>query len=257
MKITVLQNHIVWSDIDANILEAESMLKENIGSDLYVLPEMWSTGFAIDPSEVAGGTEPKDNAALRWMVDASNRYQCAIAGSLTVKEDDSTYRNRLFFVRPNGNIDYYDKHHLFGYGGEDKLYTAGNKRVVVQYNGVRFLLSTCYDMRFPVWQRNFNDYDVLLIVANWPESRQLAWNTLLRARAIENQCYAVGCNRIGKDCVSMYAGGSAIIDAYGNYLAATDSGTKAAITAVIDMNKQNRFRKKFPVLQEADNIMII
>jgi omega-amidase len=256
MKITVLQNQIIWLDIEKNIQEAESMLKENSGSDLYVLSEMWSTGFVTEPSKIAEGTTQEDNTALRWMLDAAKRYECAIAGSMTIKEG-TTYRNRLFFVHPDGCIDYYDKHHLFGSGGENNHYTAGNKRVIAKYKGIRFLLNTCYDLRFPIWQRNFNDYDVLLMVANWPESRKTAWNTLLRARAIENQCFVVGCNRIGNDSVSIYAGDSAIIDALGNNLANSVNKTKEAITATIDMNELSIFRKKFPVLQEADKIEII
>lgn len=255
MKITVLQNQIVWADTDANIREAESMLKENRDSDMYVLPEMWSTGYDVCPCKLAAGVTPQDNTALEWMMDAAGRYACAIVGSMVVKDGDS-FRNRLYFVHPDGHTDYYDKHHLFSMGGEDRNYTPGEQRVIAIYKGVRFSLNICYDLRFPVWQRNFNDYDVMLIVASWPESRQLAWNTLLRARAIENQCFVVGCNRIGDDGSVRYAGGSAVIDAFGNYLATADSGEKEAVTATIEMDDLYTFRKKFPVLREADKIEI-
>lgn len=254
MRITVLQNHIQWADIDANILSADRMIRGSRHSDIYMLPEMWSTGFATEPQGIAEKAG-KEGKALGWMLDAARRYDCAIAGSIAVN-DRGTYRNRFYFARPDGSFVQYDKRHLFKYGKEDKFYTPGSQRVVVPFRGVRFMLNTCYDMRFPVWQRNFKEYDVLLVTANWPSSRQTAWDVLLRARAIENQCFVVGCNRVGEDPYSAYAGGSAVIDAYGQTLAASTTQDADIITCELDMDGLRHFRAKFPVLDDADSITI-
>jgi omega-amidase len=254
MRITILQKDIFWNDVDANITLAEKMITESQTSDVFLLPEMWSTGFATEPEGIAEGSTPDTNKALRWMMVSAKRHGCAIAGSIAVK-DGNYFRNRFYFVRPDGSFDQYDKHHLFKYGNEDRYYKAGERRTIADYKGVRFLLTTCYDMRFPIWQRNFNEYDVLMVTANWPESRQNAWETLLRARAIENQCYVAGCNRIGNDPYSSYMGKSAIIDAYGKTISESELRQNDIITADIDMEELRRFRNKFPVLDDADKII--
>ena len=167
-------------------------------------------------------------------------HDCAVAGSVAVQEDGKYY-NRFYFVSPDGEVRSYDKKHLFTYGGEDKHYTAGTERVVVNYRGVRFLLEVCYDLRFPVWSRNRGDYDVALYVASWPSPRVEAWKALLRARAIENQ-----------DPYCDYCGGTAAIDPYGKTLSACEDGKEGQAEAFIDMNELEAFRKKFPVLDDAD-----
>lgn len=255
MTVTVLQKNITWADPQANIQDAESLIETSDKSDLYVLPEMWSTGFAIEPKDIAETTKEDKGIAFQWMMSIAKNRRCAIAGSVAIN-DNGIYRNRFYFMMPDGTYKYYDKHHLFGYGGEDKHYTPGNERVVVDYKGIRFLLVTCYDLRFPIWERNFKDYDVMLIGANWPRTRQNAWQILLRARAIENQCFVVGVNRIGNDPYCDYEGKSAIIDAYGHTMASCKSDCRQSATANIEMEQLIRFRKKFPVLDEADKIEI-
>jgi len=254
MRVTILQKDIYWADIEANLSVTNRMIKESRGSDLYLLPEMWSTGFAAEPEGIAEGVTPEDNITLKWMINAANDNNCVIAGSVAVK-DGEKYKNRFYFIRPDGSYEQYDKHHLFRYGHEDKYYEAGNRRVIAEYKNIRFLLNTCYDLRFPIWQRNFNDYDVLLMTANWPQSRQNAWETLLKARAIENQCYAIGCNRVGNDPHNNYAGGSAIIDAYGHTLCESMKEENDTISAELNMEALRHLRTKFPVLDDTDQII--
>lgn len=225
-------------------------------SDLYVLPEMWSTGFATEPEGIA----ESDGSSLNWMKQMANRLDAAVAGSIAT-EIDGKYYNRFYFVKPandgsDNEIEYYDKHHLFTYSGEHLRYTAGERRVVVEWRGWRFLLQVCYDLRFPVFARNCAEgpeaYDVALYVASWPTSRRAPWDALLRARAIENQCYVCGVDRTGDDPACHYNGGTAIIDAYGNTVAACPDGEVSAIRVELDMDKLTAFRKKFPVLSDRD-----
>ncbi len=219
-------------------------------SDLYVLPEMFSTGFATSPNDIAEeGDAPQ---SLTWMQRMANRLNAAVAGSVAVHCSDGSYRNRLYFVMPNDEVTYYDKRHLFTYGGEDKRYTRGEDRVIVNWRGVRFLLQVCYDLRFPVFARNTGDYDCAIYVANWPDSRRRVWDVLLQARAMENQCYVIGVNRMGKDVACNYDGGSVVIDAYGKTVASCSDNTAEAVSIDLDMERLATFRKKFPVLQDAD-----
>lgn len=259
--VTALQTDIVWGKPQENATRMEAMIKANAGSDLYVLPEMWSTGFATGPEVIA----EKDEASLQWMKRMAKETGAAIAGSVATdlgnaatdlgknaKLGNGGFRNRLYFVKPTGEVAFYDKHHLFTYGQEDKSYKAGEKRTVVEWKGVRFVLLVCYDLRFPVWSRSREDYDAMIYVASWPKSRQEAWSTLLRARAIENQSYVIGVNRVGDDPQCHYAGGTAIIDAYGHTLKECKPEEQQAITAEIDMEALEAFRKKFPVLKDRD-----
>lgn len=248
IKITALQMDIEWGNPEANAGEAMKAVRQNEGSDVYVLPEMWSTGFVTEPK---GISEP-DCRSLDWMRETAALTGSAIAGSVATQVAEGDYRNRFYFVRPDGGVAFYDKHHLFTYGGEHKRYTAGGERTVVEYKGVRFMLRVCYDLRFPVWNRNHEDYDCALFVANWPTSRIEAWRTLLRARAIENQCYVVGVNRVGTDPICGYCGATAIIDPYGQTLAECGRNRVEAVTAEIDMEALEAFRRKFPVLKDRD-----
>ena len=175
----------------------------------------------------------------------------AIAGSLAI-EEGGRYYNRFYFVKPDGEVVTYNKRHLFTFGGEDKTFTKGEERVIVSYQGIRFLLQICYDLRFPVWSRNTGDYDVILYVANWPTPRVEAWKALLRARAIENQCYVAGVNRVGNDPSCEYCGGSAIIDPYGRTMAACEDNQECSVSAEIDMQQLEEFRLRFPVLNDED-----
>ena len=251
MTITLLQQDIVWASPSANQEAAERAIIAAPKSDLYVLPEMWSTGFATEPEGIA----ETDGSSLHWMEQMAIRMDAAIAGSVATRVDDSYY-NRFYFVKPTGEVSWYDKHHLFTYGGEHRRYTAGRQRVVVEWRGVRFLLQVCYDLRFPCFSRNRvqgdEAYDVALYVASWPTSRRLPWDTLLRARAIENQCYVCGVDRVGTDPACAYNGGTALIDAYGRTVAACPDGEVAALTASIDLEGLRAFRQKFPVLDDRD-----
>lgn len=257
MTITILQTDTEWANPTLNQSKAQALIDSQPGSDIYVLPEMWATGFCINPEGVA---EPTGNNvgllpekhSLAWMMAAARHTGAAICGSLAIKTGDGAYRNRLYFVRPDGEVTHYDKKHLFGPGGESRHYTAGQKRVTAEYKGVRFLLATCYDLRFPVWLRYKDDYDAIIIVASWPGRRDMAWQTLLRARAIENQCHVIGVNRVGNDQDLSYIGSSAIINAYGLPLATCQPGREQTATATIDIEGQNAFRRKFAVLQDRD-----
>ena len=248
MKITILQRDIVWANPQENVQRADAAIDAQPGADLYVLPEMFSTGFCTEPKDIA---ESDNSETLQWMQQKAKAIDAAIAGSVAICKDGKYY-NRFYFVKPDGSVEHYDKKHLFTYGGEHKRFTAGERRVVVEFRGVRFLMEVCYDLRFPVWARNRGDYDAILYVASWPTSRVEAWSTLLRARAIENQCYVVGVNRVGDDPACNYCGGSAIIDAYGRTMAECERNRECEVSAEIDMEKLQAFREKFPVLNDAD-----
>lgn len=249
MKISLLQQDIIWANPSANQQVAEGVLGDLEKSDVYVLPEMFSTGFAVHPEDVA----EKDGSSVRWMQMIAAELDAAICGSVAI-EEDGKFANRFYFVKPDGECVYYDKRHLFTYGGEHKRYTKGEERVVVDFRGVRFLLQVCYDLRFPVFARNNDEtpYDVAIYVASWPTSRIEVWNTLLHARAMENQCYVAAVNRVGEDLACKYCGGTMLIDAYGRTIAECELNKQCAITADLDVEALAAFRKKFPVLDDAD-----
>ena len=253
MKVTLLQTDISWAQPDENIRQARQLLSQSEESELYVLPEMWSTGFATEPVGIAA--EESDNAALEWMKSEAAARHCAISGSLAVRLADGTYRNRHYFVAGiAGSVSYYDKRHLFTYGHEHHYYTAGQQHTVVAYGGFRLLLLTCYDLRFPCWSRYATgmEYDAIIIVANWPESRQSAWQLLTRARAIENQCFLIGCNRVGDDRYSHYAGCSVVLGAYGQTLGQCHKNSVESLTVNLDLAELQRRRSKFRVLDDRD-----
>lgn len=252
VKVTILQTDIRWGDTAYNIEAAEKLVEKVHDTDIIVLPEMWATGFMTDPSAVSDC-----NMAYEWMRQTALMRQCAVSGSLSIRDNEGKNRNRHYFIKPDGSQYCYDKRHLFGYGGEDKHYAAGEERVIADYKGIKFLLQTCYDLRFPVWTRNNEDYDVIIYVANWPESRQNAWQLLTRARAIENQCYVVAANRTGNDPYCKYKGKSAIIDPKGKTVIQAKGHTQQCITAEIDIERLRSFRDKFPVLKDRDKFTII
>ncbi len=244
MKIVAINLDIKWKDKHANFKKIEELAKGK-DADLFLLCEMFSTGFCMDPEEVADRNED----TLAWMKSFAQLKNAAVCGSVSV-EEGGKYYNRMYFVLPDGTYSFYDKVHLFTYSGEHKNYSAGSERVIVNYKGFRILLQVCYDLRFPVFARNKNDYDVILYVANWPESRVVAWETLLKARAIENQAYVFGVNRVGVDGNSLKykesthcfsADGSTISDKEGNL-----------VTANLDIEQLRNFRNKFPFLNDAD-----
>lgn len=245
MKILGLNLDIQWKDKIANFKMIETVLEQE-SADIFLLPEMFATGFYMNAAEIADRNEE----TLLWIKSFAKTKNAAICGSASV-EDRGKFYNRMYFVQPNGEVAFYDKAHLFTYSGENKNYTAGNERVVVNYKGFRILLQVCFDLRFPVFSRNNNDYDVILYVANWPESRVVAWEHLLKARAIENLAYVFGLNRIGTDGNNLiykesshcfFADGSTISKKEGNL-----------VNAELDIEKLQEFREKFPFLEDRDD----
>lgn len=250
MKIAVVQMDILAGEVEKNLARAEQLIRSHPGADVYLLPEMFATGFDMDPMSCA---EPEGGPTLCMMRRVAAEMNAAICGSVATSVELFQFVNRLYFAEPDGSVTHYDKRHLFSYSGEHLHYTAGAERVVVTFRDVRFLLEVCYDLRFPVWSRCREDYDVALYVANWPVKRRFAWDTLLRARAIENQCFVVGTNRVGCDALGcQYDGGSALVGPYGETLAAPAEGKEEVAIADLDMAHLADFRTRFPSLVDAD-----
>jgi len=252
MKTTLIQLDIEWGSPHENIRRVERLMAEAPDSDLYVLPEMWSTGFATEPQNIA--ENEADSISLQWMRATAHSHRCAISGSLAMKIGEH-YKNRHYFIDGRSDTEYYyDKHHLFRYGGEDRYYQPGKARSIVDYCGFRILLLTCYDLRFPVWSRYSDSlqYDAIIVVANWPESRQSAWQILTRARAMENQAYLIGCNRVGDDNYSHYRGQSAIISPIGKTLASCRANKEQTASFSLDLETVYHQRSKFKVLDDRD-----
>ena len=247
LSISICQFDMEWEQASRNLAALEPRVAAAAG-DVVVLPEMFATGFKLHPSAVAETMEGETVAALRrWAAD----YGKAIAGSVVIGEE-GTFRNRMMFVEPSGRITWSDKRHLFRPGGEGRDYTRGARRTIVEYGGVRFLLLVCYDLRFPVWSRCRGDYDAVIYSASWDMRRRDVWCTLLRARAIENQCFVIGVNRIGADPDATYVGDSAVIDFAGRTLAdARDS--ECVLTAALDMDARAAFMERFPAWRDADD----
>ena len=253
MKVTILQLDIAWGDPKENIRRAEQLMSQQPDSDLYVLPEMWSTGFATEPTDIA--EDESNSISLEWMKTTARQQQCAVSGSLAIRTTNGIYKNRHYFVDGRKEtISYYDKHHLFRYGGEDRFYEPGEEHTIVEYMGFRLLLLTCYDLRFPVWSRYADQlqYDAIIAVANWPESRQNAWHILTRSRAIENQAYFIACNRVGNDPYSHYRGMSAIISSIGKTLVACPANEPSTASFLLDLESLHTKRAKFKVLDDRD-----
>lgn len=253
MKISLVQMNLAWCDKEANLRRAEELIRLHPGADVYVLPEMFTTGFCMDPRLAA---EPMEGAALAWMRDIASEMNAAIVGSVATAASEGSYRNRMYFVEPDGRVTFYDKHHLFSYSGEHKCYEAGKERVIVEFRGVRFFLQVCYDLRFPVFGRNREDYDVALYVANWPDKRRMAWDVLLRARAIENQVVVIGVNRVGTDPMCNYDGGTAAIDFFGFVAARCDDNAEQVVTYEVKMDELRHYRDKFPSLVDSDDFSL-
>ena len=250
MKVTIFQTDVHWAQPAENVRKVQRLFSENAGSDLYVLPEMWATGFATTPHDIA---EREDSVALQWMHRTAVEHSCAVSGSLLIQTADGKYRNRHYFVTPQQTC-FYDKHHLFTYGNEDRYITPGNDHVIATWQGRRFLLLTCYDLRFPLWARygRAGEYDAIIVVANWPESRQQAWRVLTRARAVENQSYLMASNRVGNDEFCHYRGESVICDSKGDTLAEGVANQETAVTSDLDFDKLDIIRRRFKVLEDRD-----
>ena len=254
LKIAGIQADLVWENPEQNIAffeEKINALKEDF--DLIVLPEMFTTGFTMHPKKVA---EEMDGFAVSWMQNIAKEKQTAICGSLVISAAEKFY-NRFIFVHPTGEIEAYNKRHSFTLAGEDKVYTSGTEKIIIEYKGWRICPLICYDLRFPVWARNTENYDLLIYVANWPVARIKAWDTLLKARAIENMSYVIGVNRTGKDGNNYeYSGNSVLIDCLGEKLSSLKENEVGIITANFIKSEQNRIRKKLGFLTDKDSFKI-
>lgn len=254
MKIALIQYDTLWEDKTSNLKKVAHFI-ETLPDDveLVVLPEMFTTGFSMKPEPIA---ETESGNAVQWMISMAKKHQIAITGSLVISENKKFY-NRLFFVFPDGKYQTYDKRHLFTLAGEEKVYTPGNDKIIVDYKGWKICPLVCYDLRFPVFSRIVNEnYDLLLYVASWPDRRMFAWNALLKARAIENMSYVIGVNRSGTDPNGIYySGHSQALDMMGEYLAEPLIDEKIAIVT-LDKEKLKETRSRYAFLKDADSFII-
>jgi len=255
LTISIIQTDLIWENKVKNLenLEKKIMAIEE-KTELIILPEMFGTGFSMNTNELA---EEMGGETLNWMKKISIAKKAALTGSFMVRENGNCY-NRLIWMLPNGEYGHYDKRHLFGYAEEDKHYTAGQQRLIASIKGWRINLLICYDLRFPVWsrQQNNDEYDILVYVANWPEKRSHAWKSLLTARAIENQSYVIGVNRVGADVMgNVYSGDSSVIDPLGEVVF-QESKKETVHTFTLDKSTLTEVRQKLPFLKDADSFVI-
>ncbi|MEZ5534641.1 MAG: amidohydrolase [Thiolinea sp.] len=264
LRVSLVQSELVWHEPEANRQALAARIKPLQGqSDLVVLPEMFTSGFTMQPEQVAEVCRQTNSGleseTISWMKSQAAYLGTAVCGSVAMQVGDNesaAYVNRMLFVTPEGEVSHYDKRHLFRMADEHEHYQAGTERRVVDYRGWRVLLQVCYDLRFPVFSRNANDYDLALYVANWPEPRRLAWRTLLQARAIENLCYVVGVNRVGQDVNVHYSGDSLAVDFKGERLLDHVAGEVFVATTELDYEALTAFREKFPAWQDADRFTL-
>nr|WP_315189895.1 nitrilase family protein [uncultured Flavobacterium sp.] len=253
MKVALVQSSIVWENPKSNrnfYEEKINALTEQV--DLIVLPEMFTTGFTMNPSVVAETMQGETVQVLRSLAKAK---KCAITGSLIINEGKNFF-NRLVFVFPNGELQFYDKRHLFTLAGEDKVYTSGKEKLIVDYLGWKICPLVCYDLRFPVFARNTENYDLLLYVANWPKPRINAWDILIKARSVENMCYTIGVNRVGLDSNNLeYIGHSQVVDYIGNSILEPQE-SEAVFIVELNKDKMLETRKKLGFLNDLDSFEI-
>jgi predicted amidohydrolase len=253
LNVTLIQTELHWHNPQANRDHFATLIDGiQVETDLVILPEMFTTGFTMDAEHHA---EPMDGPSIAWMADMASRYGCTLCGSLIVAEDGHYY-NRLVWMPPDGVVGTYDKRHLFRMADEQEHYTAGRERRIFQLNDWRVCPLVCYDLRFPVWSRGVDEFDLLLYVANWPSTRKSAWQVLLPARAVENLCYSAGVNRVGADGNGRhYSGGSVVVDHLGHTALDCGSGECVA-TVTLDGGALTRYRQKFPANLDADRFEI-
>ena len=255
LRVTIVQTNLDWENIDANLAMFTDKLKSvaPASTDIIVLPEMFSTGFTMNAKGVA---ETMDGKAVQWMKKTATEKKCVVTGSIVINDAGKFY-NRLVWMRPDGSCEKYDKKHLFRMGEENNTYTAGKNKIIVELKGWKICPLVCYDLRFPVWSRNTANYDCLIYVANWPEVRSYPWKQLLIARAIENQTYVVGVNRIGKDGNDMnHSGDSAVMNAKGIVISHTKTNEESIETVTLSRKELEDFRKAFPVALDADKFKL-
>lgn len=254
LHTAVLQVNLEWENIQHNKENFEKKIKKLPGeTDLIVLPEMFSTGFSMNAKALA---EPHEGPTFKWMQKMASEKDAAVTGSLIISEDGNYY-NRLYFVKPDGSYRKYDKRHTFTLAKENETYTSGRDRLIVDFRGWKICPLVCYDLRFPVWARNTEDYDVLIYVANWPAARVAAWDVLLKARAIENMSYCIGVNRVGQDGSNLnYVGHSAVYDCLGKQI--SSSLVEEEFVEVVELNKQHLIdtRSQLKFLQDRDHFTL-
>lgn len=250
LSLTIIQADIIWEKPEKNLYNfSEKIDKINKNTDIIILPEMFSTGFSMNPSFFS---KTLAHDVISWMREQAIKKNCVITGSVICLENKNYY-NRLIWMQADGNYFFYDKRHLFSFAGEDNFYTAGERKLICTIGNWRIRPLICYDLRFPVWSRNQNDYDLLIYVANWPERRIAAWDILLQARAIENQAYVVGVNRIGNDGNNIeHSGNSKIIDPKGNIISNIKPFQEISETIELSYAELTDFREKFKVANDAD-----
>ncbi len=255
LNVSLVQFDIRWEDMELNFRKIEELIEANhFDADLIILPEMFNTGFTMRPDLVA--SHETNLRVSKWMHTLAKKKQATVAGSFACLEDGKYY-NRLMAVTPAGLVTHYNKRHLFRMAGEHKVYESGDERVVIKIGKWRIALFVCYDLRFPVWSRNLNLYDMAIYVANWPHKRHEVWQTLLKARAIENQCYVAGVNRIGNDPAESYSGHTVLIDYSGHELLKANNTIETVVNKSISLNDLEKFKRTFPVWMDADNFDFI
>jgi predicted amidohydrolase len=254
MRITIVQPDIIWEDISGNLKNLDRLIFPlNNKTDLVILPEMFTTGFSVAPARLA---ESPFSETYEWLIERATSGSFGICGSYIVKEAGLFY-NRWVFISPSKDVVTYDKRHLFRMGDEEKAFKSGRERVVFNFRGTRILPNICYDLRFPVWSRNRNDYDLMINSANWPAQRNDTWQTLLKARAMENLCFVAGSNRIGIDGTGIrYCGNSLVINPAGKIIARAGKNREAIISTDISPDELMAFRRKFPSHEDADDFTI-
>jgi len=256
LGVTVIQSNLIWEDVDQNLEHLQSQINLiSQPTDLIILPEMFTTGFTMNPELYAENIVGK---GWSWMKKNAIEKSVAIVGSISVKEKGQYY-NRLFWFFPDGTYQFYNKRHLFSMGNEPNHYVSGNSKIIIEYKGWRILPLVCYDLRFPVWSRNIKNapYDILIYVANWPAARSYPWKQLLIARAIENQCFVVGVNRVGEDVNKInYSGDSLVINARGEIMNEPISNEEKVETIQLNKIELIEFRNAFPVLNDGDDFTI-
>ena len=254
LKIALIQSNTVWENPQENSKRYSQKINEIQGDyNLLILPETFTTGFSMKPEKLA---ETMNGETVQWMQEIALEKQSAITGSVIIEEDGKFY-NRLIFVYPNGKLQYYDKRHLFSLAGEDKVFTAGKEKLIIDYLDWKLCPLICYDLRFPVWARNTEEIDALIYVANWPKPRILAWDTLLKARAIENLCYCIGVNRIGEDPEqNEYTGNTAAYDVLGNAISKIKPNREQTEVVTLEKNHIAYYRNKLSFLEDKDNFSL-
>ena len=255
LKIALIQADLVWQNAEQNRINFSKKINEITEHvDVIVLPEMFTTGFSMQPQKIA---EYMLGDTVTWMQQIASEKNTAICGSIIISENKNFY-NRFIFVHPEGKIEYYNKRHLFTLAGEHTVYTQGEEKIIIEYKDWKICPLVCYDLRFPVWARNVEEYDVLLYVANWPKPRIAAWDTLLKARSIENMCYTIGVNRVGNDANNLeYSGHSGVYNCLGEEVVKAKQNKEETIIAVLEKNHITETRNKLNFLSDKDLFEIL